>query len=451
MSTRREFLDPLLLLYDAVWAPVTAIRATAHLLCAPSHGLHALAHGLGWVPRSPTSRRPRIWLHAVSVGEVLSIRPVLAELRARLPAARLCVSVGNEPAYRTALAAGLGADAVFHLPWDFSPCVAAALDHIEADVLVLVECELWPNLIARAARRGTRVVMVNARIYDRDLPGYLFARSLFKPLLNLMTAISARSSREAEKFLRLGADASRVFVGGDTKFDVATPKSVGINLRRSPDEFVWILASTHDDEERQILSRLKASSSAPIRVLIAPRRIERAAAVAALAESLGFRTSRWSRGADPAADVIVLDTLGELAGLMPSADAVFVGGTLVPAGGHNPMEPGACGRAVLVGPSLFNFSEAAEAFDRAVAWVCVRDADDLLAHLHRLRLDPAARAALGDRARRLVFELSGATRRCADVIERAARRPLQCFAHRSDPRESPPWSTNPIPRPRESR
>jgi 3-deoxy-D-manno-octulosonic-acid transferase len=415
-----------LALYDLAWCVVIAGWLLGRLCRRRDAGrAGAFWHRLGRLPRRPRAAASALWVHAASVGEVLSAAPVLAALKERRGRCWVVLSTTDRRAYDLARARPAAADAVCWLPWDFGPCVEVALARLRPDLLVLVECELWPNLIARAAQRRVSLLMMNARIYERDFPRYRLGRRLLAPLLRQMALIGAQSRADRERFLALGAPAETVTVTGSTKFDARLPAdwpdrlaALRALLPLGPGP-LCVLASTHEDEEAQILSR-----SRPLRArfpglqfLIAPRHIHRAADLEQTAARLGLTVARRTRldqagdgrgtGTAPPA-VILLDTVGELPVAVALADLVFVGGSLVHRGGHNPIEAGRHGKAMLIGPSVYNFAEVVAGFMREGAVVQVRDADDWVCRAGDLLADGGRRHALGRRAAAVVRRQGGA-------------------------------------------
>lgn len=422
------------LLYDLLWCPVVLGWLVVRLFWRTPPGWQPVKDRLGLVPPRPRAAPVAVWVHAVSIGELLSARPVLAALRRRHPAWWLLLSTSHPQAYALGLAEPSGADAVCLVPWDFRPCVTTALKRARPDVLVLVECELWPNLILEAARNNTRVLMLNARIYERDLPRYLLARRLFAHLLRSMSFIAAQSGADHARFLRLGAPPESVEEAGNTKFDVAAssqqPQQLAalrrlLPLRAGP---LWMLASTHPGEEELILSHLgPLGQRFPLlQLVIAPRHIGRGPEVSRLAQRLGLRavlrsTLPGGAGESRAAtgpDVIVLDTVGELAVVLALADLVFVGGSLVPRGGHNPIEAARHGRAILTGPSQYNFADVLKAFVASDAVQVVANATELAVLAGELLADPGRRNELGQRAAAVVQRQAGTAGRFVLRLER---------------------------------
>lgn len=366
--------------------------------------------------------RPAIWVHAVSVGEVLTARELVRALKARLPDHALFVSTTTETGQEVARRSLPEADGLFFAPFDWAGPVRSVLTRLRPRLLVLVETELWPNTIREARRSGARVAVVNGRLSPRSYPRYRLVRGLLKTVLQEVDLFLMQAEAHAERARRIGAPPERVHVSGNLKFDsLKDPQASESLARLIPDSGpLWIAGSTVTGEEELVLQAfLEALSRTPgLRLLIAPRHPERFAVVPALVESRGVRCARRTllTGAWQDAPVLVLDTLGELAQAYPLATVVFVGGSLVPSGGHNVLEPAAAGKAVIVGPHMENFQEIADEFLAEGALVQVQDAAGLGREVQRLLADPAAREALGGRARGLVDRNRGALRRTVDAL-----------------------------------
>jgi 3-deoxy-D-manno-octulosonic-acid transferase len=367
-----------------------------------------------------------IWIHAVSVGEVLAARPLVAALRERLPSHRIFLSTTTTTGNAVARKSIRGIDGLLYAPFDFPHPVRYALEVLNPSVLVLVETELWPNLIHEAKRRGTRVALVNGRISPRSFPRYHRFRRLLRPVLGEMDAFLMQGEPHAECIRQLGASAERVQVTGNLKFDAVEPGRLPERLARllaggEDKRPLWIAGSTVEGEEPLVLSAFhRVRERVPrARLLIAPRHPERFAAVPGMVEAAGFRCLRRS-GLDPQAwhgdEVMVLDTLGELAQVYALASVVFVGGSLVPAGGHNILEPAVAGRPVIVGPHMENFQEIADEFRAEQAIVQVASTEELGSQVAALFLDERRRSALGERARGVVCRNRGAVARSADAL-----------------------------------
>jgi 3-deoxy-D-manno-octulosonic-acid transferase len=373
----------------------------------------------GWGPDD----RKSIWVHAVSVGEVLAAGPLLAALRGRFPGLRLFVSTTTITGQAVARQR-LAADGVLYAPFDFPGPVRRTLAALDPALLVLVETELWPNLVHETRRRGARVALVNGRISPRSFARYRQVRRLMARMLAEIDLFLMQGEPHAARVRELGAPGERVRVLGNLKFDALPPAAPDESLRRMlagpADRPLWIAGSTVAGEEALVLAafrELRARFPRSV-LLIAPRHPERFGEVAALIAAEGFRCRRRSQpeGQPDEHDVLLLDTLGELAQLYPLASVVFVGGSLVPAGGHNVLEAAAAGRAVVVGPHMENFHEIAEELRADHALVQLRSAEGLGREVALLMADAARRRELGDRARALVERNRGTVERTVDAL-----------------------------------
>ena len=367
-----------------------------------------------------------VWIHAVSVGEVLAARPLVAALRERLPGYRIFLSTTTMTGNAVAKKSIRGIDGLLYAPFDFPHPVRYALEVLNPSVLVLVETELWPNLIHEAHRRGTRVALVNGRISPRSFPRYRRFRGLLRPVLAEMDAFLMQGAPHAERIRELGAAPERVQVTGNLKYDAVEPGRLPERLARlltggADRRPLWVAGSTVEGEEPLVLSAFhRVRARVPqARLLVAPRHPERFASVPGMIESSGFRCLKRS-ALDPQAwqdgEVMLLDTLGELSQVYALASVVFVGGSLVAAGGHNILEPAVAGKPVIVGPHMENFQEIADEFRGEQALVQVSTADELGSEVASLLLDEERRSGLGERARDLVGRNRGAVARSADAL-----------------------------------
>ena len=375
-----------------------------------------LRERLGALPPALATGAPSIWIHAVSVGEALVARGLVRELKARFPALRVIVST-TTPTGQAVARQSLAADGVFYNPLDLPGPVRRVLAGLDPVLLVLVETEIWPNLIHEAHRRGTRIAVANGRLSPRSFPRYRRARRLLARVLGEVDLFLMQGEAHAERARAIGAPAGRVRVTGNLKYDA--PPAAGPSpvleavLGGEGGAPLWVAGSTMAGEEEAVLGALaEARAAAPrLRLLLAPRHPERAAEVTALVERGGYRVRRrsalgesgWTEG-----DVLVLDTMGELAQAYALATVVFVGGSLVEAGGHNVLEPAAAGRAVVVGPHMENFQEIADEFRAQGGLVQIATAADLGPALVRLLGHADERERLGTRAKALVEARRGA-------------------------------------------
>ena len=371
---------------------------------------------------------PAVWIHAVSVGEVLAARPLVRALRQRLHGHRIVLSTTTATGQALARRTVTEADAVFFAPFDWAGPVRRALAAVRPALLVLVETELWPNLIHQARAAGARVAVANGRISPRSFPRYRLVRGLLRRVLAEVDLFLMQAEPHAERIRALGAPPGRVRVSGNLKYDALpaggarTPDGLAHLLGNGrPDAMLWVAGSTVAGEEEHVLRALReVRARVPgVRLVLAPRHPERFADTQALAERSGFAATRrtalgdrpWAEG-----DVLVLDTMGELAHVYPSAAVVFVGGSLEPAGGHNVLEPAVAGKAVVVGPHMENFQEIADEFRGADALVQVASPAELGGAVASLLADPERRRALGERARALVVRNQGAVAATVEAL-----------------------------------
>jgi 3-deoxy-D-manno-octulosonic-acid transferase len=376
---------------------------------------------LGWVPaRVADGEGPAVWIHAVSVGEVLAARPLIRALRPRLRGHRIVLSTTTATGQALARHTVPEADAVFYAPFDWERPVRRALAAVRPALLVLVETELWPNLIRQARGAGARVAVVNGRISPRSFPRYRLVRRWLRRVLGEVDLFLMQADPHAARVLALGAPAARVRVTGNLKYDALPggdplpPEALARTLLGGdPARVLWVAGSTMAGEDEHVLQALREVRArvAGVRLVLAPRKPERFADAAEAARQRGFAVCRrtalgerpWTDG-----EVLVLDTIGELAHVYPLAAVVFVGGSLVPSGGHNVLEPAAAGKAVIVGPHMENFQEIADEFRREGALVQVGGPAELAAAVASLLADPDRRHAIGARARALVERNRGA-------------------------------------------
>ena len=358
------------------------------------------------------------WIHAVSVGEVLAARALIAPLKERFPDAQVFVSATTITGHAVARSSLRGVDGVFYAPFDWAGPVRRTLRRLRPELLVLMETEIWPNLIHEAKRHGARVALVNGRLSPRSFSRYRRIRAFMARVLSDVDLFLMQGEAHAQRVRELGAPAERVRVLGNLKFDaIEAPPLAGLaslfaTRHGAP---VWVAGSTVAGEEEMVLSAYRRVHERipQAGLIVAPRHPERFAEVPALVEAAGFRCVRrsalgpegWQNGS-----VVLLDTLGELAQVYPFAAVVFVGGSLVPAGGHNILEAAMAGKAVVVGPHMENFQEIAEQFRSEEALAQVHSADDLAQQVLSLLSDDVRRERMGAKARALVARNRGGVR-----------------------------------------
>jgi 3-deoxy-D-manno-octulosonic-acid transferase len=368
-----------------------------------------------------------IWIHAVSVGEVLAISQLVSELEKRQPEWQIVVSTTTATGQALARQR-FGQTRVFYMPLDFRFALRPYLKALRPRMLVLAETEFWPNLLHLAKLSGAAVAVVNARISDRSSPRYRRFRWFFWRILANIDLFLAQTEEDACRLKAIGAPEGRVFVTGNLKFDIKLGVSPAITeqLRRvlPQDTRVIVCGSTTEGEEELVLAAFRQvlEQFPNTTMILAPRHPERFEKVAALIASAGLpfvKRSTWDSEAGAAlgaGSIFLLDSVGELASVYALADLAFVGGSLVPLGGHNILEPAQHGVAVLTGPHTFNFREIVRIFE-AGGGLRVVGADDLSASVMNLLNDDQERELLGRRARELFLENTGATGKTITALQ----------------------------------
>ena len=372
-----------------------------------------------------------IWIHAVSVGEALTARALVADLKAQYPQMRLFVSTTTITGQQVAKRALPQADAVFYFPFDWAFAVRRTLNVVNPRLFVMVETEIWPQLLRACRQRGVKTLVVNGRISKRSHARYRLVRPLFRRVLAQVDRFCMQSEESARRLIDLGAERARVTVTGSLKFDAAQgpappahgrPREPVLRcFRFTPSRLVLVAGSTARGEEAAVLrafARVKEVAPDAV-VILAPRHPERFDEVERLARESAFTVVRRSAlplDAEPRADVVLLDTIGELAQLYQVATLVFVGGSLVDHGGHNILEPAVCGKPILFGPFMHNFKEIADTFLSNAAAVQVQSEGELKEALVTLATDPVRRARLGAAAKALIDANRGAKQRTLAVV-----------------------------------
>lgn len=385
------------------------------------------SHRLGGLPPSPQGRRT-IWVHAVSVGEVIAALPLLQALREGFPEHHLLLTTLTPTGNATARQhLGKLVDAVGYLPVDLPFAVGRALQRVHPDALIVMETELWPNLLMMAYRRGVRTFIANGRLSDRSLPAYRRFRWFFTQVLRCVDAICAQSEEDAKRFCAIGAPPDRVHVVGNTKFDQAAVGAQDIDadsLRKElglpQDAPVLVIGSSRAPEEEKLIAtayRLLREHFPNLCIVWAPRHVERAEAVADALKKEGFQPWLRTQGTpDTPQEQIVLDTFGELGKVYAVGDVAIIGGSFVPLGGQNLLQPLAHGKPVVHGPYMHNFRDvAALARQAGVAWTA-SSVEELVQHVSRLLGDERLRAEVARRAKMLVMEQQGASQRITEIV-----------------------------------
>ncbi len=393
----------------------------------------SLRQRLGYLPLTlNVDGDESIWIHAVSVGEALTARALIADLRTRYPRLRVYLSTTTMAGQQVARTNLQHLDGVFYFPFDWAFIVKRTLRIVKPRVFVMMETEIWPNLLRLCREQDVKTIVINGRISARSYPRYKLIRPFFRRVLQDVDRFCMQSDESARRIVDLGADPARVTVTGSLKFDslqvppalipIGKPRERVLRyFRLSANRVVVVAGSTMKGEEEPVFrafARIKSLSPGAL-LILAPRQKARFDEVERMAREEGFSTAKRSLLAidtEPRADVVVLDTFGELAQLYQLATAVFVGGSLADHGGHNILEPAVFGKPVVFGPHMQNFKEIAETFLQNAAAVQVHTERELEETLRGLVTDPVRRARLGAAARALVEANRGAKEKTLTVF-----------------------------------
>ena len=394
-------------------------------------GLSSPAYRLRWKERfgfvTPQHNQRVIWLHSVSVGETLAAVPLVKALQQQYPNHRLmitCMTATGSDRIRAAFG-----DSVDHsyAPYDMPDSVSRFLNRVKPELLIIMETELWPNTIAACHRRGIPVLLANGRLSQKSAQGYGKIKPLITPLLQSITAVVAQHIDDGARFLALGLPESKLTISGNIKFDLDIDSQLQRRAQQlrnrwqsSQRRAIWLAASTHSGEDEIILKALAEVRSVvetpPLLVLV-PRHPERFDQVADLCISNGLTLARHSSSdAGDDAEIILGDTMGELMAFYGACDFAFVGGSLVPTGGHNIIEPAAWGLPILTGPHLFNFTEASRLLLEADAMRVCDNADSLAQQCVELINNQPRRETMGSAAHKVAETNRGALDRLLKVI-----------------------------------
>ncbi|MDF2635316.1 MAG: Three-deoxy-D-manno-octulosonic-acid transferase protein [Pelosinus sp.] len=385
-----------------------------------------LKQSFGFLPEedlAPVAHKDCIWLHAASVGEIVAASPIIKEIKHEFPKKPIVISVVTSSGYAMAKRIIKDADSIIFFPLDLPYLSHNVVKRIRPSVFLLVETELWPNFLKAARHFAIPVMMVNGRISDKSVERYHYMRSVLKDMLNTVDKFCMQSTIDAQYILRLGADVQRVVVTGNTKFDQTytsvTPEEQQV-LRRGmgiADSIpVLVAGSTHPGEEEMLFAAFKKvrENFPTLKLVIAPRDIIRSEEIIKLAADYGFkgvlRTALVEHPSDDH-DIILLDTIGELGKIYSVGIIIYVGGSLVPRGGHNILEPAAHGKPILVGPHMFNFKETYALFSGRQACVTVYDAETLGTSCLEILNNEQLRLKMSQETLTIIEENRGASRK----------------------------------------
>ncbi len=391
-----------------------------------------LAQRMGFLP--PLVLKNPIWVHAASVGEVLCTLPLLKRIKRELPDCEIVITTMTRTGNDMAKTRILEANAVLFFPLDHPFILRKVFRHIRPRLLLLAETELWPNLLLHCRRKGISVVLFNGRISDRSFPRYRFLKCFFERYVKSISLFLMQTEKDRQRVGEIGAPPERTRVAGNIKFDQTFPSfepkqidEMGRSLGLRGDETILIAGSTHSGEDEILLSLFKDLEPAfsGLVMILAPRHLDRLGDVERILQRENIPWTRRSSlpASLPAPDsgrkssVILLDTMGELMKLYCLATVVFIGGSLVPVGGHNPLEPLFFKKCVLFGPHMFNFREISRLLTEREGAIQVLGKEDLVLQVKRLLNDEAARIKAGEKGYQVLQENQGATERIFDEIK----------------------------------
>ncbi len=420
-----------ILVLETLLAPLAGLGVTLSFLLSPKRGRLAglcdeLPERFGSIPDTARDRlhgREIWWFHAASAGEVGGLAPILAILHKKgAPAIVLTTTTRSGREAARALPFVAWAQLA---PLDAWPCVARFLAALKPRRLVLAETELWPSTVLLARRAGLAPALVNARLTEKSLFRYRLISGLLAPALRALTLVAAQSEEDAARFISLGVPRERVKVTGNAKYDrqaapvasaAALAKVAALGWGQDP---LFVAGSTHPFEEEMVLAAFLAARrvSPRLRLILAPRHLERAPDAADLLAHAGLKIARWSGAEEIGRDALLLDEMGVLPSFYALARAAFIGGTLVKVGGHNLLEPALAGVPVLFGPYTSHIERPAELLAARGGGRRVRDAAELAERLTEFVKDEAAARAVGGAARRVADGLRGATVRTLEALE----------------------------------
>lgn len=420
------------ILLHAFVAPVLAAYYLPGILARGKYS-RSIAGKLGKIPDDfvpEAMPRPMIWFHAVSVGEAVALSPLVRAVKELVPTSSLVVSTGTETGQDKARESIPDASGFLYLPLDFPEFVNPVVRRIRPDLFVLMETELWPNLIHSLKKAGAKIALANGRISDRSFPRYRRLRKLFAPTLDKIDLFMMASEIDADRIEAMDATRSRIHVTGNTKHD-AIPGNTDSQVEKEmrdllgidPDAPVFVAGSTHPGEHEILLDAYNelVREFPDLILVLVPRHVDKTPSIiAAMSERRmepPFLRSSVDRGEERnGRNVVVVDRMGELFGLYSLATVVFVGGSLVPRGGQNVLEPAAWGKPVLFGPSMEDFRDARDILVRCTAGLEVRSLQDLVTRASQTLSNPEDARARGAQGRKEILKNVGSARKTAELL-----------------------------------
>lgn len=394
--------------------------------------LSGISERFGYYPDISIGNKKVIWIHAVSVGEVIASIPLLLELKSRYPDNSLIMSTVTETGRATAINKIPFLNAIIYFPFDFAFSVNKAIDTIRPNIFIMLETEIWPNFLRALKRKNIPAILINGRISDRSYKRYLSARFFIKEVLKNISAFGMQSADDTERIINMGADKEKVVRTGNLKFeheiiDVSSDsvKRLKGSLNIIENKDIIIAGSTHRGEDEEIIKAYltisKATQELPL-LIIAPRHLDRLTEIEDILKRYNFsfirKTMIKKEEASSKYSVILLDTIGELSALYSIATVVFVGGSLVPVGGHNILEPALYKKPILFGLYMHNFKEIAEGFKSKKAAIEITNSDEMAKEIINILNNPDIGMELGERGFSVIVENKGALEKSIGLIGR---------------------------------
>lgn len=432
------------LIFSVIYLPVLVFKGKLHREFPERFGRYDKAK-----ERALLSGKDRIWIQAVSVGEVTVCKSLIPLLKENFPEHDLVISTITKTGNDLAKKLFSKDAAIIYFPLDFNFTVRRAVKYIKPRMYIMIETEIWPNLLSELSLNSVPSVMINGRISDRSIGKYRLVKPFLKNALSTIRAFCMQDTIDAERVISLGAPPDRVKVTGNMKFDAEVPANVGVPgvvrrfLSLNEDDPLLVAGSTHEGEEETIVKAFKELTFEfpKLKLLIAPRHIDRVEEIEKIIKRSGFeparvsklngsrvlpcrlasRRSRGQAGTNSGQRILILDTIGHLNEAYSAATLVFVGGSLVKHGGQNPLEPAVLGRAILFGPHMFNFRHITEVLLKEDAALQITGKEELVKNLKMLINDPVRRSKLGDNARRAIAQNRGATKKNLEKIREILR------------------------------
>ncbi|MEI6832111.1 MAG: 3-deoxy-D-manno-octulosonic acid transferase [Candidatus Omnitrophota bacterium] len=416
------------IIYDLVFFIFILVYLPLYLLRGKFH--RGFASRLGILPANLNLDRP-IWVHAVSVGEAVSVKGLVTQLRKAYPNKKLVISTVTATGNKIAQGLIGPGDLLIYLPLDVSFIVRHVLKRINPSLFIIAETEIWPNLISQLYKQNIPIVTVNGRISDSSYSGYSAIKYIIRPILRKVSIFLLQSDTDASRLESLGVAKEKIQVTGNLKFDINLNAGLELNasayrqkLMLNAEDKLWVCGSTHAGEEKFILEAYKELLLVhpKLKLLLAPRHPERSKDIAAVASSMKFMpifTSSISEASPTCIDnpVFILDTIGQLFNYYACADIVFVGGSLIKKGGHNILEPASLKKPIIFGPYMFNFRDITDLFMQYKAGIMVSNARELTLKVKELLSNNLLAKDLGQRAYELIRKNSGATGKNIQAIK----------------------------------